>query len=173
MVIHDDPYPITLIHLDRWTRRPSVVPPQVYDLAGDQFLLHGLGNQVKFLRSAGHAPGKCRNVRRFHGNDPTAALASVAHVLHVHVFSAAFSARLRGRCKEARCGRQTGAQTKSISQEITSVLHGSSSSRHGGPNCPQNSMDIGSKRDARPSNRREVAAVAIPLLGGEEETQML
>src|SRR5713101_6168077 len=137
MVIHDDPYPITLIHLDRWTRRPPVVPPQVYDLAGDQFLLHGLGNQVKFLRPAGHAPGKCRNVRRFHGNDPTAALASVAHVLHVHVFSAAFSARLRGRCKEARCGRQTGAQTKSISQEITSVLHGSSSSRVGGPNCPQ------------------------------------
>src|SRR5712692_5889892 len=133
MVIHDDPYPITLIHLDRWTRRPPVVPPQVYDLAGDQFLLHGLGNQVKFLRPAGHAPGKCRNVRRFHRDDPTAPLGSVSHVLHVH----AFSARQRGGCKQARWGRQTGSQTKSISQEITSVLHGSSSSRVGGPNCPQ------------------------------------
>ena len=31
---------------------------------------------------------------------------------------------------------QTSAQTKTISQEITSVFHGSSSSRIGGPNCP-------------------------------------
>jgi hypothetical protein len=28
-------------------------------------------------------------------------------------------------------------------------------------------MDMGSRRDARPSNRREAAAVAIPLLEGE------
>src|SRR5438876_667187 len=31
---------------------------------------------------------------------------------------------------------------------------------------------IGSKKDPQPSNRREVAAVAIPLRKGEEETQM-
>jgi len=33
-------------------------------------------------------------------------------------------------------------------------------------------MDIGSKKDARPSNRREIAAVAIPLLEGEGQTQI-
>ena len=40
------------------------------------------------------------------------------------------------------------------------------------PTVPTNSMDIRSKRDARPSNRPEVATVAIPWLEGEAETQM-
>src|ERR1700676_1102205 len=39
---------------------------------------------------------------------------------------------------------------------------------------PRDSMDIGSKRDARPSNRHQVAAVAIPLLrrrGGNSDAK--
>jgi hypothetical protein len=40
------------------------------------------------------------------------------------------------------------------------------------PTVPRNSTDIESKRDAWPSNRREVAAVAIRSLEGGSETQM-
>src|SRR6266705_793722 len=116
---------------------------------------------MEFLYVSVHAPRKLRNVGRFHGNDPTAAtLRSVPHVLHVH----ARSAFLRG-CEQARYGSSTGTQAKSISKEITSVLHSSPSSKVRGPNCPRRSMDIGSKRGARPGSRHQVAALAIPLLG--------
>src|SRR5579859_405862 len=129
MVVHDDPHSIPLIHLDRWAGSATVVAPEVYDLAGHQFLLHGFGDQVEFLRPASHSPRKLRNVWRFHGDDPTAAASgSLTHVPRFH----ARSVLLRGR-KQARCGGQTGTQAKRVSKEITSVLHGSSSSRVEGP----------------------------------------
>jgi len=46
-------------------------------------------------------------------------------------------------------------------------------SANGGPTLSRKTqIDIGSKRDAWPSDRHKVAAVAIPLLEGEGETQM-
>src|SRR6266566_6078660 len=132
MVVHDDPNTIALVHLNRRTRSAAVVTPEVNDPAREYLLFNRFGNEVEFLCVSVHAPRKLRNIWRFHGNDPTAgALGSMAHVLHVH----ARSAFLWG-CKQARRGGQTCAQTKSISKEITSVFHGSSSSRIGGPNCP-------------------------------------
>src|SRR5216683_3960740 len=132
VVVHDDPNAITLVHLNRWPWSIAVVTPEVNDPAGKDLLFDRLGDEMEFLNAPVHAARKLRNVRRFHRNDPTVALCTVAHVVHVHTRSV----RLR-RCKQARCGRQTGTQTKSISQEITSVLHGSSSLRLGGPNCPE------------------------------------
>ena len=169
MVVHDDPNAITLVHLNRWSWSAAVVTPEVDDPARKDLLFDRLGGEMEFLYVSVHAPRKLRNVGRFDGKDPTAgALGRVAHVLHVH----ARSAFLRG-CKQVGRGSQTSAQTKTISQEITSVFHGSSSSRIGGPKQSlRNSTDIGSKRDAWPSNRREVAAVAIWSPGEERETQM-
>src|SRR5713226_48871 len=133
VIVHDDPNAIALVHLNRRARSAAVVTPEVNDPAGKYLPFNRLGNEMEFLYVPVHAPRKLRNVGRFHGNAPTAAaLGSVTHVLHVH----ARSALLRG-CKQARRRGQTCAQTKSISKEITSVLHGSSSSRIGGPKCPR------------------------------------
>jgi len=122
VIVHDDANSITLVHLNRRPGSAAVVTPEVNDPARKNLLFNRLGNEMEFLNVPVHSPGKLRNIRRFHRNDPTVALGTVAHVVHVH----ARSVRLLG-CKQARCGRQSGAQTKSISQEIASVLHGSSS----------------------------------------------
>src|SRR4029077_20924253 len=80
-----------------------------------------------------HAPGKLRNVGRFHANHQTAAaLASMVHAFRIHVHSAFVR-----NCKQARCSRENRAETKRISKEIASVFHDSSSSTIGaGPKCP-------------------------------------
>jgi len=143
VIVHDDPNAITLIHLNRWPWSTTVVTPEVNDPAWENLLFNRLGDQMEFLNASVHAPRKLRNVGRFHGNDPTAAaLGSGAHVLHVH----ARSAFLPG-CKEARCCRQTGAQTKSISQKITSVLHRCSSLRLGGPQLSPNTQQTLDRRE--------------------------
>src|SRR6266852_1588111 len=127
MIVHDDPNATTLVHLNRRTGSAAVVTPKVNDPARKYLLFNRLGDEMEFLNARIHAPRKLRNVRRFHRDDLTvAALGCVAHVLHVH----GRSVRLR-RSKQVRCGGQAGAHAKSISQEITSVLHGSSSSRVG------------------------------------------
>jgi hypothetical protein len=62
------------------------------------------------------------NIRRLHGRDSPFALNPVPHLIHVHAGS-----RLLLSSTQARHGCETSAETKSISKEITSVLHGSSS----------------------------------------------
>src|SRR6266436_1362152 len=89
MVVHDDPNAIALVHLNRWARSAAVVTPEVNDPARKNLLFNRLGNEMKFLYASVHAPRKLRDVRRFHGNDPTAAaLGTMAHVLRVHSRSA-------------------------------------------------------------------------------------
>jgi hypothetical protein len=63
--------------------------------------------------------------------------------------------KLRSR-KQARCRGQACTQTKSP-KEITSALHGSSSSRFDGPKCRKTQWTLDPKRDARPGNRHQVA----------------
>src|SRR5437667_6521900 len=133
MIVHNDPNAIALAHLNRRTGSAAVVTPEVNGPARKYLLFNRLGCEMEFLYVAVHPPRKLRNVWRFHRNHPTiAALGNVVHVLHIH----ARSAFLRS-CKQVRRGGQTCAQTQTISQKITSVLHGSSSLRLGGPSCPQ------------------------------------
>src|SRR5437870_10353434 len=125
MIVHDDPHAITLFHLNRRTGSAAVVTPEVNGPARKYLLSNRLGNEMEFLNAPVYAPRKLGHVRCFHGNDPiVAARGCMVHVLHVHIHGR--SVRLR-RCKEARGGGQTCAQAKSVSKEITSVIHGSSS----------------------------------------------
>ena len=95
MVLENDPHAVALVDLNRWARAGSVVAPDFHVASRHQPSLDRLGDQVELLRSRPPGAREVRNVRGFHGHDPTAAaLASVSHALHVH----ARSARLRG-CK--------------------------------------------------------------------------
>jgi len=156
VIVHNDPNAIALVHLNRRARSAPVVTPEVNDPARNYLLFNRFGDEVEFLNVSVHAPGKLRNVRRFHRSDLATALGGVAPV-----------------------GLQTGeARQPNLrpDQEYFSGNHVGSSwlflLRLGGPNCSKNSMDIGSKRDARPSSRHQVAALAIPLLEEEGRTQM-
>src|ERR1700735_1120868 len=135
VVVHDDPNAVTLVHLNRRPRSAAVVTPEVNRAARKYRLFNRLGDEMKFFYVSIHAPRKLQYIGRLHPNDLTvAALLSVAGVLHVHVDARSVQVR---RCKQARCGRQTGAQAKSISPEITSIFHNSSSSRVEGSNYRQ------------------------------------
>ena len=163
VVIHHDSNAIALVHLNRRTRSAAVVTPEVNRPARKYLLFNRLSNEMEFLYVSVHAPRKLRNVGSFHGNDPSAAaLGSVAHVLHVH----GRSALLRG-CKQARCSGQTCAQAKSISKEITSVLHGSSSSRIGGPKCPQQTQWTLDRTEMHGQAIDITSLLWLPVLEGE------
>ena len=127
VVVDDDANAIALIHLNRWSGSAAVIAPQVGYTPRNNLLFHGFGDQVEFLYASVHAPRELRNIGRFHTNDRTAAaLGSMAHVSHVLVCSTF----LRG-CKQARRSCENRAETERISKEITSALHGSSSSTVG------------------------------------------
>src|SRR2546425_6456016 len=168
MIVHDDANAIALVHLNRRARSAAVVTPEINHPARKYLLFNRLGNEMEFLNAPVHVPRKLGHVRRFHGNHPTvAAHGCMVHVLHVH----ARCVRLR-RCKQTRCGCETGAHAQTIFQEITSVLHSRSSLRLGGPNCLQqlNGHWIEERCTAKQSTRSRCCGYTVAKRRGE--TQM-
>ena len=86
MVVHDDPDPIPLDHLNRRTGSAAVVPPEIYDLTGNQLLLYRFGDEMELLRAIDYAIRELWHVRSFNGNDPSTLRTSMARMCHLHVF---------------------------------------------------------------------------------------
>src|SRR5260370_36008425 len=64
VVVHDDADAITLIYLNRWSRRTAVVSPEINDSARNDFLFHRLGDEMELLDVPIHAKRKVRDVWR-------------------------------------------------------------------------------------------------------------
>ena len=52
MIVENDPDSVALVDLNRWTGGTAVVSPKVDGSAGDDFLLHGLGDEMEDLAAA-------------------------------------------------------------------------------------------------------------------------
>ena len=98
VVIHDDPHPVSLVHLDRRPGNAAVIAPEVYDLAWDQLLLHRLGDEVKLLRTTDHSPGKLGNIRSFNQHSLAATFGTMAFVSHVHGIVGVLLGNEQARC---------------------------------------------------------------------------
>src|ERR1700719_4114939 len=62
MVVDDDADSIALGNLNRRSRSAAVVTPEIDNSARDDFLLHGLGDEMELLDVSIHPKRKVRNV---------------------------------------------------------------------------------------------------------------
>src|ERR1700751_3222666 len=64
MVVNDDADSIALANLNRRSRSAAVVPPEVDNSTGNDFLLHRFGDEMEFLHVSVHPKRKFGNIRR-------------------------------------------------------------------------------------------------------------
>ena len=68
MVVKDDADAVSLVRLNRRSRRAAVEAPQIESSAGNDDLLHRLGNQVEYLDAVVHRERQVANVERGDGH---------------------------------------------------------------------------------------------------------
>ena len=125
MVVEDDTDAVSLVRLNRRSRRAAVEAPQIESSAGDDDLLHGLGDEIEDLDAVVHRERQVAHVERGdgHGSAGTARCRAGRHahirgrlgscrmlhvpVLHVHLAHAALC-RFRLLCRQQAAPREHG-----------------------------------------------------------------